>query len=211
MTFGRAITYVLATTLIFAFLGIGIGYVLGQFMPEYYRNIFRSGHDPQFDPLSVGLGQGLTQGTAAGVVIGLTIVALLCWRDTRLDRAVDGTPIAASNKSTSRRLLIVTGGVLLLIVSSGISFFLGALLATGGAYHQRYLEEHDALAPVLASDPAFADIQLSQRSNGGVNMYGNVSTQVDKERLQLAVQQAVGEARAKVILLGIGVSKPHEL
>jgi hypothetical protein len=34
-------------------------------------------------------------------------------------------------------------------------------------WHQRYLDERDLLAPVLASDPAFADIIIVEETGPG--------------------------------------------
>lgn len=86
MTCTRAVVTVLASTLLLAAVGGGIGFLLGRFVPDYYRGMFRDGYAPHFDPVSVGLGQGLTQGMAGGVVVGLVIVALLCWREVRLNQ-----------------------------------------------------------------------------------------------------------------------------
>ncbi len=209
MTFARAIFNVLASALLFALLGAGVGYVLGQFTPDYYRNIFRAGQQPQFDPVPTGIAMGLTQGAAAGAVIGLALVALLCWRDVRRERVEAGISTTVP-RETSFRTLRVVGFLLLLVILAGIAFLLGAILGEQGAYHRQYEIERQALVPVLASDLAFAGIELRRRSNGGVSLDGKMpTTPDDKLRLRTAVIRAVGETRAKEILGGNYLDERH--
>src|SRR6478672_9832604 len=85
MTVRRAITTIICSTLLLAAIGGSFGYGLGALAPGYYRSVFRSSQEPGFDPVGVGVGLGITQGTTAGVIVGLVLVALICWRDTRLD------------------------------------------------------------------------------------------------------------------------------
>lgn len=79
MTWGRGIAIVAATTTAGILVGAGIGYLLGVFVPGYYRTVFSGGSRPGFDPVAVGLGQGATQGTVLGVVVGLLLVAGIAW------------------------------------------------------------------------------------------------------------------------------------
>jgi hypothetical protein len=88
MSISRAVTTVVACSLIFSLLGGAAGYLLGKLMPGYYRGIFHGGASPYFDPVQVGLGPGVTQGLAGGAVIGLLIVALVAWHDARSGRRV---------------------------------------------------------------------------------------------------------------------------
>jgi hypothetical protein len=207
MAFTRAIAAVLATALLLAAVGGGVGYALGRYTPGYYRSVFHGGHDPRFDPISMGVGQGLTQGTAGGVVVGLALVALLCWRDVCLSRAAEGAQTAPSCGSTAGRALAIVSGLLLVIVCSVAALLLGAVGGERGAYHRRYLEEREVLAPVLASNPAFSGVELNERSRGGVDLVGEVGSPDDMERLRDAVTRAVGEARAKEMLLGMRVGQ----
>lgn len=209
MSITRAIVTVLISVLLLAAIGAGIGGALGHFTPGYYRQIFRNGHDPQFDPLSVGIGQGLTQGVAGGVIVGLALVALLCWREVRLAPASENAPSTTGNAGKPRRTLLVAGTLLLLIFCSLVAFVLGALLESRNLYHNRYLEEQAILAPVMDKDPAFASIDINERSNGGVYLHGKVPTPHDLERLRIAVTHAVGEPRAKSLVAGISVAR-HE-
>lgn len=209
MTFTRAIAAVLATTLLLAAVGGGIGYALGRFAPGYYRSVFHGGNDPGFDPVSVGVGQGLTQGTAGGVVAGLVVVALLCWRDVRLVRATEGTPTTSPSVTGGRsaRVLLIIGGLIALIFCSGIGLLLGRLGGERGAYHRRYLEEREVLAPVLAHDRSFSAVKIDERSRGGVDLWGEVQSPAELERLRAAVARAIGEARAEEMLTGVSVRK----
>lgn len=84
MQFGRAITWITVTSVLFALIGAGVGYLIGSKMPGYYRSVFDGGNSPYFDPVAVGFGQGLTQGLALGVTVGLILVLASWWKESRL-------------------------------------------------------------------------------------------------------------------------------
>ena len=74
----------------------------------------------------------------------------------------------------------------------------GDLWGVGARYHRRrYLEEREALAPILAGDPAFAGVEVHEKSDGGVFLTGAVPTPEDRERLRASVARALGEKRSK--------------
>jgi hypothetical protein len=189
---------------------------LGRFVPAYYRGVFRGGNQPLFDPVSVGVGQGLTQGAAGGVVAGLVLIAILAWRDTRPKRPADGTtgPAgiggaggAGGARHSAARVLIVVGGLLALAFCSSAGLVAGGLLATRNVYHRRYVEERDVLAPALAGDAAFSDVEIDERSRGGADLIGVVPSPADRDRLRAAVARALGEARADEMLFGVSVGR----
>jgi hypothetical protein len=209
VAFARAIGALITMILLLAAIGAGIGYALGRFMPDYYRSVFRASGDPSFNPVSVGVGQGLTQGAVGGVVAGLAVVALLCWRDVRLRRPADGAskPVVGSGMA-SARVQVIAAATFALMVCCGAALLLGEMRGANGANHRRYLEEREALMPVLASDPSFSGIEISERSKqGGVDLVGEVSSTSEMERLRVVVSRAIGEARAAEALTGVGVRK----
>jgi hypothetical protein len=61
-------------------------------------------------------------------------------------------------------------------VALGAGFVAGILRGIMDAYHHRYLESREAVAPVLAAEPAFAGVELSMRSSGGISLTGRVPT-----------------------------------
>lgn len=209
MTITRAFATLVGCTLLLAVIGGGIGYALGRFVPAYYRSVFEDGHDPRFDPVSVGLGQGLTQGTAGGVVAGLAVIALLSWREIRLARHCPPgpAPVAAGGGSgrAAGRVLRIVGTLLALIFCSAAGLLLGLLAGEQGAYHRRYLEERDALAPALAGDPSFSTLEFDELSRGGATLVGEVPSVADLNRLRGVVVRAVGEARVEEMLGGVDV------
>ncbi|BCX48680.1 hypothetical protein HAHE_25880 [Haloferula helveola] len=71
-----AITAVFGSGLMFGAFGFVVGFLLGKFLPDYYRTVFSSGSDPDFNAVAVGIGQGVTQGFAAGIVVGIVIVLI---------------------------------------------------------------------------------------------------------------------------------------
>jgi hypothetical protein len=77
---------------------------------------------------------------------------------------------------------------------------LGELRGVRGAYHHRYLQEHRIIAPILAKDPSFTNVAISEQSSGGVFIGGVVPTPEDRERLRTTVTRALGESRAKEVM-----------
>ena len=75
------------------------------------------------------------------------------------------------------------------------------------AYYHRYLEEQEAVAPILQGDPAFVEVELCERSNGGIYLVGTVPTADDMERLCEAIVRSIGEHRAREALDAVSVKK----
>lgn len=84
MGFGKAMFWISVSGCLFAAIGSGIGYLIGNLMPGYYRSVFGAGSDPIFHPVAVGIGQGLTQGLVLGATIGLILVLASWWKELRL-------------------------------------------------------------------------------------------------------------------------------
>jgi hypothetical protein len=210
MTIRSAIATIVGCMLLIAAIGATVGYTLGTLAPDYYRSVFHAGREPRFDPVSVGVGQGLTQGTAGGAVLGLAVVALLCWRELRL-RPV-GEPATADvhpvmSRVTNQRVLLVAGSALALGFCLCAGVVLGLLGGERGAYHRRFLEEQEAIMPLLAGDATFAGVQVHEYSAGGVWLSGEVPTEEDLARLQAGIMRAVGERRASEVMHGIDVRR----
>jgi hypothetical protein len=81
---------------VFAAVGMGTGWGIGTWMPEYYRSTVNPRFiGPSFDPVTYGMGQGLTQGLVLGVIVamagGLLFSLIQAWRDhrTRLRELLD--------------------------------------------------------------------------------------------------------------------------
>lgn len=132
MTFRRAIATVIACTLILAVIGTSVGYFLGIFAPGYYRGVFQGGQDRGFDPVSFGVGQGLTQGIAGGVILGVTLVAIFCWRASRLESVIaskGGANSPTETRSVARRLFLVAASILAIGFCTSCGLFLGPSLA----------------------------------------------------------------------------------
>ena len=55
-----------------------------------------------------------------------------------------------------RRVLVIVGSLLALGLCFGCGLVAGLVGGNRQAYHLRYLEEREAVAPLLAADPAFA-------------------------------------------------------
>jgi hypothetical protein len=71
------------------------------------------------------------------------------------------------------------------------------------SYSEQYARERRVIEPLLASDPAFSELKIGQRSNGGVWMIGVIRSPAAYSRLREALIRAFGESRADEILYGI--------
>jgi hypothetical protein len=68
-------------------------------------------------------------------------------------------------------------------------------------YHNRYLEERDAVELAIQKDRAFRAVQIYEKSDGGIFMDGDVPTAADLERFRKHVTNAIGETRAREAML----------
>jgi hypothetical protein len=91
----------------------------------------------------------------------------------------------------------------------GVAFIAGALV--GGCLsnvitriavqvvdsQKRHQDEREAVAPIIAKDPAFKDVQLREDSDGAIFIAGYVPTTADKKRLKELIARALGERGAE--------------
>ena len=205
MTIRYALVTIMSCVLTMALVGAVVGFSLGRFVPNYYRTVFRNSRHLQIDPVSMGIGQGLSQGTAGGAIVGLVLVAILCWRETRLHGRNISDPTTHTSEWFAKKFLL--GFCLLLAIGFGLCIggVLGLLTGEYGAYQRLYLEQYDIVAPTLASDPAFAKVEVLERSDGGIWLLGEVPTSADRERVTNVVIRAIGEKRAKEAMGGVKV------
>src|SRR5581483_12178343 len=104
-----------------------------------------------------------------------------------------------------KRILMITASVIALVLCFSCGLFAGLLRGESDASHRRFLEEQKAIAPLLAGDPAFSDVQLHEYSAGGVWLGGRVPTAEDLARLRAGIIRAIGEGRAKEAVAGVRV------
>lgn len=82
MTLTRAILGVLICMVIGAVIGGSVGFLIGRFFPQALQMQFRLGNN--FDPVQIGVGIGLPQGLMLGAAVGVALVAILAWREVRI-------------------------------------------------------------------------------------------------------------------------------
>ncbi len=106
-----------------------------------------------------------------------------------------------------RRLPLIAGCLLAL----GLSFVTGGVIGWGRSnlqmYHNRFEEERSFVAPIIADNPAFANVQICERSNGGIYLLGEVDSQEDLELLRNQMLKALGELRVAQVMLAVGVKR----
>ena len=95
-----------------------------------------------------------------------------------------------------------------LCFSAGL--LIGLLAGERGAYHRRYLEERALVAPLLAADPAFGNIEILERSDGGIDLSGQVDTPADRDRLRELMVQSIGNDRVNDAMYGLEVENSTE-
>jgi hypothetical protein len=202
MSVVRAFAIIIACGAAFAIGGGALGYALACLMPSYYHSVFHGGESPAFDPVQVGIGLGVLQGLIVGLVVGSIV-----------DLAVGFHRVPVVRKGSERRdgvcrrLMLIAGGLLALGLCFGSDLVIGLVRGTRDMYHLRDLEEREAIAPAIGADPAFARVEVEERSNGGVELVGEVPTQADLERLRGLIVRRLGAHRANDAMLAVGVSR----
>ena len=89
----------------------------------------------------------------------------------------------------------------------GAGFGFGMLYAGGQIRMQQSHDEREVIEPILASDPAFSGLKCLERSIGGIEVIGTVSTQADHDRLRERIVRAVGEKRADEMVRPVMVGR----
>ena len=102
------------------------------------------------------------------------------------------------------RTAAIAVGICFLLVSLACVWFAGWWTGAYQERHQRYLDEYHLLAPVLANDPAFADIKILEGTGpgGGIYLSGSVKGSAAVDRLKAELVRLFGEPRAKELLSG---------
>jgi hypothetical protein len=99
--------------------------------------------------------------------------------------------------------------VLGLTFACGISYVAGRISGEVGAQHQQWEQQKQAVAPILAQDPAFANVEILPYHDGGwILLGGDVQTDFDKARLMREVTQAIGQKKAENAVPGVMVREP---
>jgi hypothetical protein len=201
MTVARGFAFIIASGATFAIGGGALGFALARLTPSYYRSVFQGGESPAFDPVQVGIGLGVSQGLIAGLVVGAIVI--LAVGSFRVSVAQKGSE---RKDGVFRRLTLIAGALLALGLCFGSGWVIGLMQGTRDAYRLRYLEERAAIAPAIAADPAFARVEVGERSNGGVELVGEVPTTGDLDRLRELLVRRLGEHRGNEAMLAVEVS-----
>ena len=200
MTTLKALVIIAVCTLFCTVLGASVGFGLGKFVPNYYRSVAVEGREATFDSIAFGVGQGTTQGVVGGIIVGLALVAILSWREIRrlrMSGITDSISVAGQNGYASTlRILFITGAAFACIFCFGVGLLIGGLDSTRMLYHRQFLEEQRLLTFVLESDPAYAQITISEYSGGGAYLSGKVQNENDYQRLRITLTKAFNEFEA---------------
>jgi hypothetical protein len=88
-------------------------------------------------------------------------------------------------------------------------FLLGWLIGVENAYINRYWEERDYIEGRIRDNPAFSRVGYLRRSDGGTQVVGEVASKDDLQLLRSELIKAVGEERARIAILGVGVREKN--
>ena len=82
-----------------------------------------------------------------------------------------------------------------------VGVFIGAIKGEALIRHEQYERERQLVEPILRRDPAFADVDLSERSTGGIDLTNMLSLKPgDRSRLHDLIAKELGKSRADELL-----------
>lgn len=91
------------------------------------------------------------------------------------------------------------------VVTFAVGCFCGALWNSSRTQHRQYEKERNLIAPVLASDPAFARVKIHENSAGGAFLEGPVPSAKDLGQLRAKLIQVLGEPKTEFLLRAVSV------
>jgi hypothetical protein len=106
-----------------------------------------------------------------------------------------------------RRTFLISGATLLLSCCFGSGVLVGVFSNEGQRKRDQYDRERALITPILAEKPDFANIRIEPMSAGGIYLVGTVPTKLDHEQLQEKIVRAVGESRAREIMVAVSVNQ----
>lgn len=86
-----------------------------------------------------------------------------------------------------------------------VSFILGVLVGEQRAYTRQYLERLESIEARIRNKPAFSGLTFLRLSDGGVQLIGELASESDRQLLRSELNQAIGEERAKLAILGVSI------
>jgi len=102
-------------------------------------------------------------------------------------------------------VLVLAAGGVGLVCGGTVGFFSGGIWGQMDLYRRQYDEEKSVVEPILAGDAAYRELEIEQKSDGGIWLSGSVPTQEDYDRLAAALQIELGRGRTEEIMRGVDV------
>lgn len=103
-----------------------------------------------------------------------------------------------------RKAGVTALGLALVMMVCAIGFAV-VLMAEGRAYYRQYLKERDLIAPIIATDASFSHVKIHQRSDGGVSLSGEVSSNADFQSLKEQLIKELGDRRGLEAVIAVAV------
>ncbi|TWT56843.1 hypothetical protein KOR42_01980 [Thalassoglobus neptunius] len=83
MTELRGFAITMASAIVGAVLGAGIGWMVASWTPTYYRTVFGLPDATLEELRELGTGVGMLQGLGTGIAVGLIVVLIVAWYEVR--------------------------------------------------------------------------------------------------------------------------------
>jgi hypothetical protein len=211
MSVARGFVIVGIGAVCFGVAGGLIGLALGAGMPDYYRGVFRGGHEPGFNPVQVGLGLGSTQGLICGTLLGSIIVlAMALARRSRPESEPADLPPHLGERKHSPWSWLRRGAAIALILAAiacgGItSFVAGAIIGQSQLYRYSSDTRLARVLPVLRELP-FSGVRAEPTSNGKIDLTGSVGSERDLKALKDRMRFLFGDDDARAMTSGVDIA-----
>lgn len=135
---------------------------------------------------------------------GAVAAAVVFWVHWRLARRATCEQRGVGSARIHRPLALASVFAVGLSCSFCSGLVGGLAVSAHGGFRSQFEEESRAIAPILAG-PAFAEVEIRERSDGHVELSGVVPTEADLKRLREQVAQTLGERRGEEATRGVQV------
>jgi hypothetical protein len=108
-----------------------------------------------------------------------------------------------------KRLPAILCILLALGVGFGLGYIYGYVKGAFALHLQVYLTQQEAIEPVLASDPAYAGVEVCMASRGHAYLMGRVPSEEVHRRLRQEMVRLFGEPFAETLMNAVVVKGPN--
>lgn len=178
-----------------AILGCLAGGLIGEYAPSYYRMVFDAWDNEKFAPTQTGMALGFLQGGGAGIAIGVGLVVLSSWWRATVREPTEDWPWPTETIG-SRWVPVLLIGLLAGGLGGVGGFVAGAITGQQALYQSRAERETSVIEDLIGDDPRYAQLELTQSSDGYITIHGTIADPEAQQLLQQGLERAFGVLRA---------------